>query len=410
MERFQGLDSLMSTFGLDKAKNFQAYWNEVMARNENQDLNIEGFVWDAPQIDFTYEMLEATAKVEVMATYVSLDSPALPAGKQAALTKLTGSIPRQKYTIVRGENDYRKELITLNEIKAVAAYANRSETQAVREYLAKTLFTTLVDLPNAHKNSLNYQVGQAKSTGKLVINDKNNPRGIKGITIDFQVPAGNTMAAKWFTRNTTKGTFVANADANPVEDLRDFITELRLKAGGYQNVCVEMSERWFNKLLKHPAVLTAIGYAMTGLGLRYTKANDDNAVAVAKGASPEAQRTYFKQVIDADELILNRTQCGVEKINAATKSFEQELLSAFDDEVILVRPSGTIGVIKNVATMRPDGSAIYADIFGGRGIVEYLYNADTRTQTWRSEMTYLAVPNRPKDMYYFKGVEEVSGE
>lgn len=410
MERFQGLDSLMSTFGLDKAKNFQAYWNEVMARNENQDLNIEGFVWDVPQIDFTYEMLEATAKVEVMASYVSLDSPALPAGKQANLTKLTGSIPRQKYTIVRGENDYRKELIALNEVKAVAAYANRSETQAVREYLAKTLFTTLVDLPNAHKNSLNYQVGQAKSTGKLVIDDKSNPRGIKGITIDFQVPSDNTMTPKWFTRNTTAGTFVANTDANPIEDLRDFITELRLKVGGYQNVCVEMSERWFNKLLKHPAVLSAIGYAMTGLGLRYSKANDDNAAAVAKGATPEAQRAYFKQVINADELILSRTQCGVEKLNASTKRFDRELLSAFDDEVILVRPSGTIGVIKNVATMRPDGSAIYADIFGGRGIVEYLYNADTRTQTWRSEMTYLAVPNRPKDMYYFKGVEEVSGE
>jgi hypothetical protein len=79
-------------------------------------------------------------------------------------------------------------------------------------------------------------------------------------------------------------------------------------------------------------------------------------------------------------------------------------MKAFNEDVILIRPVGTIGKIKNVVPLRPDGSAIAAGIFGNRGMLEYIYNPQTRTQDWQSELTILAVPNRPKDMYYFKGV------
>lgn len=88
--------------------------------------------------------------------------------------------------------------------------------------------------------------------------------------------------------DTSASTVTAVGD--PIGDLRDFIRDLRMKANGYQNVCVEMNEKTFYKLIKHDAVLTAIGYALTGIGLRYTKANDDNAKAVAKGSTLEAQK------------------------------------------------------------------------------------------------------------------------
>ena len=125
MKRFNGLDTLMSAFGLNNAKSFQAYQDQVLAKIESQNENLEGFVWDMPQIDFTYAQLETEAQIEVMASYVDLNSPALPAGKSVTLTKLKGTIPRMKYAVVRGENDYRKQLITLNEIKAVANYTNK---------------------------------------------------------------------------------------------------------------------------------------------------------------------------------------------------------------------------------------------------------------------------------------------
>lgn len=399
MDRFSGLDSLMSTFGLDKATNFQAYANEILSKVESQGEDLDGFVWDMPQIDFTYSQLETEAQIEVMASYVDLESPALPAGKQVNLVKLTGSIPRQKYAIVRGENDYRKQLITLNEIRAVASYTNTNATQSIREFLAKALFENLSELTTSHKNSLNYQVGQMKSKGALTLDDKNNPRGIRNITFSAQIPATNFITKNWWQVESEVVSPIESAE--PIKELRDFMRELRWKANGYENVRVEMSVKTAYKLFSHPAVLAAFGYATTP-GLRYSAANDKNAMVVGGNLSFEAQVDLFQQLIEANEVRLNKTQCGVEKLNNETKLYERTLLPAFDEDVILVRPMGNIGVIKNVAPLRPDGTATSATIYGGRGLIEYLYNAETRTQTWRSELTALAVPTRPKDMYYFK--------
>lgn len=404
MKRFSGLDTLMASNAITSNTSFEAYYKQVLSAVESQGENFEGFEWAPQQIDFTYEMLEAEAQIEVMASYVDLNSPALPAGNSTKLTKLTGSIPRHKYTVVRGENDYRKQLILLNEIRSVANFNNTNETTAVSEYLAKALFDTTSAIPAAHKNTLNYQIGQMKSLGKLTLTDNNNSRGSLRTTFTAQVPSGNYMDKKWWEKDTTAGTVTAMGD--PIGDLRDFIRELRMKVNGYQNVCVEMNEKTFYKLTKHDAVLTALGYALTGIGLRYSKANDDNAKAVAKGATLEAQKDAFKRLIEADEVIYNKTVCGVEKINTTNHNFDRSLVDAFEQDVILIRPTGLIGVIKNVVPMRPDGRAISAFMYGGRGLIEYIYNEDTRTQEWRSELTALAVPTRPRDLYYFKNLTQ----
>ena len=113
----------------------------------------------------------------------------------------------------------------------------------------------------------------------------------------------------------------------------------------------------------------------------------------------------FTRLIECDELITSKTQCGVEKLNTTSRKYERTLMDAFADETIVIRPQGNIGVIKNVVPLRPDGQAIVGSIFGGKGIIEYMYNRDTREQRWQGEMTALAVLTRPQDMYYFKGVE-----
>lgn len=403
MYRFQGLDSLMSAKGITDSKAFEAYLKEVFSKRESQDQNITGFEFDAPQLNFTYEMLQAEKKVDVMASYVDLNSPALPSGHKVELTTLTGSIPRMKYAVVRGENDYRKQLIALNEVKSVANFRNASESTAISGYLSKQLFFTIDEIVSAFKESLNYQVGQMKSAGALTLTDDNNPRGSIRATFTAQIPAANTLAKNWYTK-TSAGVYTEVADSDPIADIRDFVRELRWRANGYPNVTIEISERYFCKLLTHSAVLKAIGYSLTGLGLRYTASNDANALAVAKGATLDAQKAAFKALVEADEIISSKTQCGVEKLNTTSKKYERTLVGAFNDDVILVRPSGTIGIIKNVVPLRPDGQAIVGGVYGGRGIIEYVYNRDTREQRWQGELTALAVPTRPNDMYYLNGV------
>lgn len=396
---FNGLDTLMSNKGITDSVTFNAYLKEVLSKRESQGENLEGFVWDVPQIDFTYEMIEAEKSIEVMASYVDLNSPALPAGKKTELIKLTGSIPRMKYAVARGENDYRKQLIMLNEVKSVAAFTNKSESVAVSQFLSKELFYAVDEIAAAVKNSLNYQVGQMKSTAALTLTDANNPRGSIRATFSAQVPVGNTTEANWFTKTGTEKT-----GTDPVKDLRNFIRELRWKANGYENIAVEINEKFLYKLFSHSAVTAALGYAATGVALRANPDNADNASAVGAALSFEAQKEAFRKLIEADELISNKTQCGIEKWNSSTKRFERTLVNAFEEGVVLIRPTGTVGVIKNVVPLRPDGQAIVGDLYGGRGIIEYNYNRDTREQRWQGELTALAVLTRPNDMYYFKGI------
>lgn len=404
MYRFQGLDSLMTSKGIKDSGTFDAYLKEVLSKRESQGANLTGFVFDTPQLDFSFKVLQAEAKIDVMASYVDLNSPAVPSGHKVEMTSIEGSVPRMKYAVVQGENDYRKQLIALNEVQSVAKFNNTSETVAVKNFLSRRLFLNLDEIVTSFKESLNYQVGQMTSTGALTIDDKSNPRGSIRTTFKAQVPEANFITKKWFTK-AADGTLTAVADSDPVTDLRDFNRELRWKANGYQNIVVQMSERFIYKLLSHPAVLKAVGYASTGLGLRYTKANDDNAVAVARGMALDAQKEVFKRLIECDELITSKTQCGVEKLNTTSRKYERTLMDAFADETIVVRPQGNIGVIKNVVPLRPDGQAIVGSIFGGKGIIEYMYNRDTREQRWQGEMTALAVLTRPQDMHYFNGVE-----
>ena len=394
MYRFNGLESLMASKGINSSKIFTAYLKEVFSKRESQDENLEGFVWDTPQLDFTYEMLEAEKNVEVMASYVDLNSPAVPVKKDSNLLVLKGSIPRMKFAVARGENDYRKQLIALNEVKSIANFSNANESNAVQTYLSKQLFFAVDDIISAFKNSLNYQVGQMKSNAGLTIDNFNNPYGSIRATFTANVPEANHFVKTWFT--DTNGT--ESPSSTPVDDIRNFVRELKWKVNGYSNVAIEMSEKFLYKLLSHTDVLKAIGYALTGLGLRYTKANDDNAIAVARGTALEAQKEALRRVLEVDELITSKTVCVA---TPATTSEAATPMDAFNDGVVLVRPTGTIGVIKNVAPLRPDSQAIVGSIYGGRGIIEYVYNRDTREQRWMGELTALAVPTRPKDMYYF---------
>lgn len=407
MYRFQGLDSLMTAKGITDSGTFDAYLKEVLSKRESQDANLTGFVYDTPQLDFSFKVLQAEAKIDVMASYVDLNSPAVPSGHKVEMTSIEGSVPRMKYAVVQGENDYRKQLIALNEVQSVARFNNTSETVAVKNFLSRRLFFNLDEIVTSFKESLNFQVGQMTSKGALTIDNKSNPRGSIRTTFKAQVPETNFITKKWFTK-AAEGSLTPVADADPITDLRDFIRELRWKANGYQNVTVQMSERYIYKLLSHPAVLKAVGYASTGLGLRYTKQNDDNALAVARGMALEALKEVFTRLIECDELITSKTQCGVEKLNTTSRKYERTLMDAFADETIVIRPQGNIGVIKNVVPLRPDGQAIVGSIFGGKGIIEYMYNRDTREQRWQGEMTALAVLTRPQDMYYFNGVEDAA--
>lgn len=403
--RFLGFDNIAATLGLNTAKNLQAWYNEYLEGRETMGLNIDGFDWADPQLDFTYEFLEADGRIKAMATYVAPDSEPLARGKDISLAKLTGTIPRQKRKIVRGENDYRRELIALQEADVKARFRGDSPVDSVRNYLANNLFDTLAEIPDSHNASVTYQVGQMTSKRKLVLTADNNQGGIIGAEFSSNVPEENVTRENWYTVGEN-GAITYVEGTNPIMAIKKKVRAIKRDLyNGYPMVKAKISAFTFDALIEHPETLRALGYALRP-ELYASAKNDADALKVGTNAfysnSHEYMVDFFKRAIDVDELVIDNTIVGVDKLNTSTKKFEQKKVGVFDDGVIMLSPTGIIGSIHNVVPLRPDGQAIVAGIFGNRGILEYRYNRETRTQTWVSELTVLAVPNAPKKLFYFE--------
>ena len=86
---------LLSSAGKAEGKRLQGFIDNVVMQKYN-DLSIEGFTF-APemQLDFTYEQIQKEIGLNVMASYVDLDSQPIPVGTEGAVIS-TGRIPRMK--------------------------------------------------------------------------------------------------------------------------------------------------------------------------------------------------------------------------------------------------------------------------------------------------------------------------
>jgi hypothetical protein len=297
----------------------------------------------------------------------------------------------------RTEEDYRNQINDLNDVMSVANLKNVNSTIAVRKYLEGYLFDLQSIVADGHRNSINYAVGQAKCKAKVTLDAENNPRGLKGVTFDLHVPEDNFITEEWFSRDTATGKIEPITGVDPLGVIAEKLLEIKWKY--YQGFKLRMDDE----------VLPKLGYYINpALRLSSGSKADAQASAVAAGSTFEQLKEAFRVAVGADAVEYYNTVCGVNVLNATTKEHETKSLKAFDFGVISISPLGDIISIKNVAPLRPDGSAISAEIFGGHGIVEYRYDAKMRTQEWVSELTALPVLTRPKDMFYFNCVKDVT--
>lgn len=410
MEGFTGYENIMSALGIGTQKKFECWYDRYLKGRENINMNMDGFSWDNAQIDFNYEFAEVTDNVTAMATYVDLYSQAVARGREIPMRKIAGYIPRQKRYETRDENDYRADMVEIQKISGAAQLMGESPYANIADYLSKNLLDFAGDFPGSHAQSVTYQVGQMKSGFGLSLTDTNNPNGIVGVTFRANVPEANTHEGGYYSVNSDTMAVTYDETKNPIEDYNKFLTSL-LFDGRYGAVEVEADEWSFLTFMGHPVIKKAIGYlAVQGLFTATTSKADADARALEAGANvylvegtnTEVMIGYFKRLFPKiSNVKLHNEVVAVAKLNNTTKKFEYPLLKAFNEHVMLFRPVGEIGTIKNVTPIRPDSSYIYARMFDGRGIMDYYYDPKTKTQHWESELTVLAVPNRPKKLHRF---------
>lgn len=393
-----GFHTLMSEAGILSSKSFGLYITDVIGFNNIQALDLEGFTWDEySSLTFDFQALLMSNRVKVMATYVDKDSEAIPLGTEG-FDMTRGVLPCMKARYLWDQDDYRKYLDAVSKLDF--------QNKTAQAYALDLLFNGMTDIKSAHELSMSYQRDQMVSNRKLELDATNNPRGIKGLVFESNVPAANvttlSKAKSWFTSGTEKDTEHVNSDCDPVGDMRTIVR--KMKRAGYEDIVVEVDYLSFLEDMDHPKWRTAMGYKMRPDLIVNGTNNDANALAVGREAGDDELRSLFAKIIGvtAENVKFRKGVAGIERLEGkgVDAVLKRTKIRTFNANTYVFYPAGPLGTIKTAAALTPDDSAIYAKFFGDRGIIQYDYDVKAKTQDWFSELYALCVPTRPQEMYY----------
>ena len=370
---------------LGNVNNLQEFIDDVFA-NKYNGLQLDGFRF-APdmQVDFNYEQIEKTLGLNVMATYVDIDSPGTPISMDGFQLS-TGKIPRMKKRAEYDENEMRKIMV----LQERFGNTNLRSINAAK----RTLFDITDKLIGAHTNSMSYQRHQMVSKGQLELTTTNNPAGLSSLTFSAKVPTANvttkTSTAKWWTDAThvTEG-----SAADPIKDLRTIKRALELK--NVVGMHFEVDKLTLEDTLNHSVVKTAIGYSIQPLA-----GSDTIARAIATNIGFDAQKGALEKLVGCPIVAIDSI-VSVEKWDKATMALTQSQLRAFAPDVFVLVPDGLLGDVKAVEPIKlPLTNGAYAGYYGGRLLMTVDFNILRKIQYIETEMTTLVVPDKPKYMMY----------
>lgn len=367
----------------------QDFVDEILA-NYNK-LEINGFTWNEDLLpDFTYSQVQKELKMEVMAQYVDLDSPAIPVGEEGNVIG-TGSIPRMKS--VEYYNEHKLRL--LRQLENRRDYDRAALSEVAQENVAR-IITKLV---KRHTNSLTYQRHQIVSNAKFVLTDTNNPNGIINVTFANHTPSANftTLAddARWWT-NATHDVAHQGSASNVITNLQTMIKTARRK--GVTKAHFEVNYDFLDDILGHSSVTNAIAASL------YPSAASESWAKAAAAQLARSQkieilgRIIGAPIIDWDE------QVSVEKWDNSTKKLTRPQFEAFSKNVVVLVPDGNIGEILTVEPILLSGGE-YAFGFGRKLAITIDKDFAKKCMSYNSEMTSLVVPNVPQYMWYIKPCE-----
>lgn len=373
------------TFGLGGIT-FQEFVDRF--KEKYNTLQADGFNWDPEiQLDYTYSQLIASLNIATLPNYVDSESPAFD--KSLGEFKIgQDEIPTQKSRYALNRKMLRERMLMVQE------FGKSAMTQGTQNTLLDLLFESTDKLLAGHVNARTHQRMQIVSKGQFTIDLTNNPRGLKGLTFDFGIPAANkkTLAAgdRWWT---TDEHIQANegAGSDPIEFLKK--ERKRMRKAGFPAGHFEMSADLFDDLLGHSKVLKRIGLAMTPL------ATDASAITAASNLPDAALRSQIEKIVGCP-IIPRDSLAAVEKFDDATKSIKTSTIENFEPKNVAFVPDGQIGTIKAVRPLvfSEDPTQRVAWFDGGRTLITQRFNAETKTMYVESESAFLCVPNTPQYM------------
>ena len=378
----QYYDLISRALGGNDSKRIQGFLDDVMAAKYDK-LELDGFVFDDMQLDFSYEQIQREVTVTPMANYYDLDSPAKPRSNEG-IQSWSGKIPRMKDAEYLNEDKLRKQLILEQRIASIGA------DRVVRGAL-ETLFVSVDKLIAGHTNSLTYQRHQMVSSGKFEITYANNPKGVAGLTFSAHVPSSNITAlsstARWWTNagKTTEG-----SQADPVADMAAMVQKAADK--GLTAVHFEINKAYLRKVLGHSAVIKKIALSL------YPTADIANTVGAAAVVKESAKIRVLEDLVGAPIKVIDSI-VGVEAPVRSTQNYAIKTFSAFESDVVVLVPDGTIGKVLTVEPMALAGGT-YGSFYDGKLLLTIDVDPVKKCQSFNTEMTSLVIPEVPQYMWY----------
>jgi hypothetical protein len=373
---------------------FGENWQTFVDKYEEKfnAVTIDGFEFAPVSLGYTFAQMLSKVGATVLPTYVDPESEGyeMPLG---AVEGKTGNIPTQKlfYSVNR--------VIVREQMQL----AQRFGQVALDDEMAKVMWSLLDEgtdgLIQSFWNALNHQRHQVVSKGEFTINATNNPRGYKGVTIGFNMPAANkdvlTGNARWWTNatHTTEG-----SSSDPIEYLKTRVKAIRKDLHYNGSLRMEISQDLWDDMLTHSKVLERLASY-----LYRTIESDTVRLNAIKDLDEDAYKEAMRKIIKVDEIVIRETYAFVSKpgVNAdGEPDLVEERIDNFDPKNVAFIPVGNLGKIQGVQPLSmgydPDKVA-YA--MGNRLLIEQEDIPRTHSINVNGEMAQLCVPNAILHMY-----------
>lgn len=384
---------LFSAAGIADQSDWTGYIDEVLAPVFDV-LDTDGFAYEAQQMDYDYYQIVKDRRYTPMAIYADIDSNVQPFGT-SGWRVYGGTIPTMKVRRNISRADYRK-MVEASKVLAGGDVSN---------YALDQLFEVGGGMLTSHNNSLTYQRHQMVSTGQLHLTDKNNPYGIIDHKFYANIPKdniNNLSGANLIWTDATRGT---EGPGDPIKVMQDTVRKMQ-REKGIRNIVIEVDYDTAQDLVNHSKVLAALAARLFPLA--------QGSIASANVAllTWEDNLATLGTIIGATFKIVD-SWVTVER-NDGSGGLVEDDMKAFAENVLVFRPSGSVGTIKNVVPYRMAGpvpNGTYAPIFGGRGQVIHEVKPLQHVEYIESELTALCVPNIPQLMYYVNltGTASIAG-
>lgn len=356
---------------------------------------VDGFDLEPIKLDYTWAQLLASTGAKTLPAYVDPESP----GYEAALrsvTGRTGDIPTQKLF-------YRFNRVTLRQqLQLIQRFGEHAITPEMEDVFMALLDESSDGLIQSNLNSLTHQRHRIVSTGHFVIDLENNPRGLRGIDLDFGIPTSHYDKLAGNNRFWTTDEHIAaneGSTSDPILYLKNKVKEIRRKYHYNGPLGIELAQDLLDDLFTHTKVLSRIGHA-----LYPTVTDEDTVIANAQNAGDEKLLEVFRKLIRVDGIKPRDSYAVVTKPGKnedGEPDLVEDVIENFKKENITFLPLGRkIGGIQGIEpiTLGYDAEDV-ASFLDGRIKLTQRTEKKTHSIYVESEMAQLCVPYAVNQMF-----------